>query len=279
MYVYENEEIPEPEMGDWIEDHPIFHQMGIAFGKGKTKKQIELIKRAFYAAVTQIDRQINRIIGTLIEEDMFDNTWIIFTADHGDNLGDHQLWSKSNFLKGSCNIPFIITPPYHGDDRIGDGWADTTNDAVVGLQDILPTLVDIANGTIPDNIDGKSLLPLIKDRTQSVRDVILGEFGAEGRRSLMVTDGNWKYIWYETEGFELLFHLEEDPNELHNLAKKEPEKRIELQNKLIDILSARENDPALDGQELKAKSPGLVLPRRRPKLNPAMAYEAPVGLH
>jgi arylsulfatase len=279
LYVYEHEDIPESVMGDWIEEHPVFHDMMRAYGKGKTQKQVELIKRAFFALITQIDRQINRIIGTLSEEGLLDNTWIIISSDHGENLGDHGLWSKSNFLKGSCNIPLIITPPYKGDDRIGTGWEGRTIDAVVGLQDILPTLVEIGNGKIPENIDGKSLLPLLKNNSQAVRDVILGELGPNGRRSLMVTDGKWKYIWYETDGKELLFHIADDPDEIHNLANKEIEKRKEYRSKLIDILSKRENDPALDGQELKAFSPGMEGTGKRPRISSHIDYEVPVGLH
>jgi arylsulfatase len=280
LYVYETESIPQPVVGEWAKEHPVMHNLSLAFGKGKTEKQIELIKRAFYALVTQIDRQINRIIGTLAEEGILDNTWIIFTSDHGDNLGDHNLWAKSNFLKGSCNIPLIITPPYKGDERIGDKWGNSTNDTVVGLQDILPTLVDIANGIIPENIDGKSLLSALKDRSKPVRNHILGEFGAEGRRTLMVTDGKWKYIWYEFDGYELLFHIENDPNELCNLIHSDQEKTVEWRKKLIDILTSRETDPALQNNQLFASSPGIKIPPgKRPRLNSFMAYESPVGLH
>ncbi|MCL7748472.1 sulfatase-like hydrolase/transferase [Halalkalibacter alkaliphilus] len=281
LYVYEGEEIPESAMGDWVEEHPIYHQMSLAFGKGKTKHQKEQAKRAFYASVTHIDRQINRIIGTLSEEGMLDNTWIVFTADHGDNLGDHNLWAKSTFLKGSCNIPLIITPPYQGDERLGTEWkAESINHSMVGLQDILPTLVDIGGGVIPEGIDGRSLLPLVKDTSQSVREFLLGEFGRDRHRTLMVTDRDWKYIWYETDGYELLFNIKEDPNELKNLVKKEPEKREEYRQKLISILTSREQDPAVEGEELKVTFPGSKAEKnKRPRINSFMAYESPVGHH
>ncbi|WP_227935303.1 sulfatase-like hydrolase/transferase [Alkalihalobacillus deserti] len=281
MYVYEREDIPESPIGDWAEDYPIYHQMGLSFGKNMTKNQIELAKRAFYASVTHIDRQINRILGTLSEEGILDNTWIIFTADHGDNLGDHNLWQKFNFLKGSCNIPLIIKPPYQGDQRLEDKWEpNSTNNTVVGLQDILPTLVDIGYGSIPEGIDGRSLLPLVKDNSKKVREVLLGELGKDGYRSFMVTDGEWKYIWYEEDGYELLFNIQDDPNEIYNLVQKEFEKRTEYRKKLINILSSREQDPAIDKNELKATSPGKkVVKGKRPRMNSYIAYESPVGHH
>lgn len=201
-------------------------------------------------------------------------------------MGDHHLWQKSNFLKGSCNIPLIITPPLRAkgdklDEYLGSQWMPgTVNHSVVGLQDIMPTILDLAGAEIPEHIDGKSLLPLVKDSTEAVREVILGEFGSNGRRSMMLTDGKWKYIWYEEDGFELLFNLEEDPNELRNLSSKEPWMREEWRRKLVDVLSGRENDPAVDGQQLKATSPGSKLsPMEIEKRVNSYPYRHPMGLH
>ena len=159
--MYEREEIPEPMIGDWVEEHPSFHTANIAFGEGKTTKQITLARQAYYALVTQVDRQINRIIGTLREEGILENTWFIFTSDHGDCLGDHHLWQKANFLNGACNIPFIITPPLNSeyDHLFNQEWIPgQVNQSVIGLQDILPTCLNIATGSIEEYRDGKSLL-------------------------------------------------------------------------------------------------------------------------
>ncbi|MEW9672466.1 sulfatase-like hydrolase/transferase [Ammoniphilus sp. 3BR4] len=290
LFMYERDKMPKPAVGDWVENHSIYNELNLSrFGKRKTDKQIELAHRAYYAMVTQVDRQINRIIGTLLEEGMLENTWFILTSDHGDNLGDHHLWQKANFLKGACNIPFIITPPLRRENfeqTLGKEWIPgTVSDSVVGLQDILPTCLNIAQATVPEHVDGKCLLPLVKDSASSVRDIILGEYREHGRkdgyRSMMVTDGNWKYIWYEEDGEDLLFHIEEDPNELRNLSLEEPEIREEWRSKLVNLLSRRENDRAVEGKQLKAVYPGCKMSEteKAKRLSSYFTHKTPVGLH
>ncbi|MFC7392097.1 sulfatase-like hydrolase/transferase [Scopulibacillus cellulosilyticus] len=285
LYLYDRDDMPSPVIGDWADKHPAFHQLELSFDEQMTDKQIDLAYRAYFALVTQVDRQINRIIGTLREEGMLENTWFVFTSDHGDNLGDHHLWQKSNFLNGSCHIPLIITPPLRAegdqlDELLGPNWVPgKVNNSVVGLQDILPTLCDIAGAEIPDHVNGKSLLPLVKDPTDRVRDTILGEYGNTGRRSLMLTNSEWKYIWYEEDGFELLFNILDDPNETRNLASKELNILEKWRNRLIDILSRRENDPAVSGKPLAGSSIGyeLSLIEKEKRIN-TYPYYHPMGL-
>lgn len=286
LSIYSQDKMPEPVKGDWNDNHPIHHEIEKSFGEQLTKKQVDLAYRGYYALVTQVDRQINRIIGTLREEGMLDNTWFIFTSDHGDNLGDHGLWQKSNFLKGSTNIPFIITPPLRKagmeqDDGLHSEWVPgQMNDSVIGLQDILPTCCELAGAEIPDDIDGKSLLPLIQGKRESVRETILGEFGSQGRRSFMLTDGIWKYIWYEEDGAELLFHIEKDPNEMKNLVSIDVDVKAEWRKKLTEELSVREDDPACEGGQLTIPSSTKKLSaREREERVNTYPYFHPMGYH
>lgn len=262
--LYDENEMREPVMGDWIQEHPLLHQkiLGTFQGENKTKKEIALAYRAYCALITQVDRQINRIIGTLREEGMLENTWFILTSDHGDNMGDHQLWGKNNFLRGACQIPFIVTPPTKGnlDHIMGENWEPgQTTDAVVGLQDILPTCLDIAGAEIPRDIDGKSLLPVVLDLNGHVRKHILGEIGYEGVRTFMVTDGIWKYIWYEEDGAELLFKIDTDPNELKDWSKTSKDEIGKWRAILIHILNLREDDRAVKANQLNPSRPGQTL--------------------
>lgn len=256
LLLYNENEMREPVLGDWLENHSHFHQvnLGMSNGENKTKKEIALAHKAYYALITQVDRQISRIIGTLREEGMLENTWFIFTSDHGDNMGDHQLWGKRNFLRGSCQVPFIIAPPTKGnlDHLMGKAWMPgVVSQAVVGLQDIMPTCLDIAGIEIPNGLDGKSLLPLVHQPNETVRDTILGEMGVPGSRSLMLTDGKWKYIWYEQDGAELLFHIAQDPYEVADLSRKNREELENWREKLIQILTKRENDRAVIDNQLQ----------------------------
>jgi len=137
LILYEGVEMPRPVRGDWADGHSAYHAAALEQYRTLTDRDRELAYRAFFALVTQVDRQINRIIGTLREEGMLENTWFIFTSDHGDSMGDHGLWAKSNFFRGSCNIPLIIAPPVKGDldAHAGEGWQPgTTRSAVVGCR-------------------------------------------------------------------------------------------------------------------------------------------------
>lgn len=264
LLIYDESEMPEPMIGDWVKDAPIFHQTNLAVSQGddKKKKEIALAYRAYYGLITQVDRQINRIIGTLREEGLLENTWFIFTSDHGDSMGDHQLWGKRTFLKGSTQIPFIITPPTKGD---LDQWMESDwkpgeiSSAVVGLQDILPTCLAIAGIPIPERLDGKNLLPVVHKPETKVRETILGEIGHPGDRSFMLTDGLWKYIWSEADGRELLFQIKEDPDELINLANGETNDLKKWRSKLIERLRERSDDRAVKDNQLNPSNPGMNL--------------------
>lgn len=282
LYVYGQAPMPTPVLGDWTDRHPQFHRKKMAqlSGEEMTDLRQQLAYRAYYASVTHVDRQINRIIGTLREEGMLDNTWLIFTSDHGDSLGDHGLWAKSNFLRGACNIPLVITPPPRGDldaDVAPDWMPGRTVPAVVGLQDLLPTCAELAGADVQQPVDGKSLLPIVRQSAGSVRASIVGEFGNIGTRSLMVTDGQWKYIWYEQDGMELLFDIASDPNEMHDLAALLPDIRDGYAGKLTALLAARGNDPAVLDGVLSPAEPGKQLSAL--KLARLANDRLPRGLH
>ncbi len=260
LYMYENDDIPEPTIGDWADRHSVYHQRNLAwFGdEPRSRKQQKLAYKGFYALITQVDRAINRILGTLREEGLAKNTWIIFTSDHGDNMGDHHLWIKMSFTQGACRIPMIITPPTRGDldQLVAPEWLPgQVSQATVGLQDLLPTCLDIAGIPIPEKLDGKSMLPLVLNPKAKIRDEILGEFGPIGKRSLMLTGGTWKYIWFEEDGEELLFHIAKDTNEKNDLSRIHSEITAIWRGKLVTQLALRQDDPAVNDEMLVATNP------------------------
>ena len=210
--------------GDWNEDLPYALEVVQAFWPSMSAKQLEAMRRAFYAQCTLIDHQLRLVIGTLREHGILDNTIIAFTSDHGDMLGDHNLFGKRVMLSGSTNIPLILVGA-EGDDRLKHGAVDNR---LAGIQDIMPTLLDLTGVECPNTCTGRSLV-------SGPRRKHLYCEALEGPLSMrMVVNENWKLIWYPAGNDFQLFNRSDDPNETRNLAGMEKYK--EVQNRLTDTL-------------------------------------------
>ncbi|MCZ6672638.1 MAG: sulfatase-like hydrolase/transferase, partial [Verrucomicrobia bacterium] len=219
-------EIDRPYLGSWTqEEDPCFSlQVGFDGGKKFTPEQIRGARLAFYALCTQIDHQLRVVIGTLREEGMLDNTIICFTSDHGDMLGNHNMWAKRLFYENSANVPMLLMG-VKGDERTGHHRVD---DRLVGWQDIMPTLLDLSGIEIPDTVEGISMVG------EKKRDWFYGEIDEGPRAARMIRDGRYKFIYYSTGNYSQLFDLEEDPNELNNLADS-PD-HADILDRLTEIL-------------------------------------------
>ena len=183
--------------------------------KPATDDEIRNARHAYYANVSYFDSKIGELVRTLDEIGELDNTIIIITADHGDMLGERDLWYKMNFFEHSGRVPMIMAGP-----GIAQGQIDTP----CSLVDILPTMVDIASSTgtakpvYGQPIDGRSLWPMAQTGTGDDGDAI-GEYCAEmtGDPVYMIRRGAYKYIHCDGDA-PLLFDIKNDPRELVNLA-------------------------------------------------------------
>ncbi|MCP4331143.1 MAG: choline-sulfatase [Gammaproteobacteria bacterium] len=185
------------------------------------EQEIINARRAYYGNVSYIDEWVGRLRATLDDCGMADNTTILFTADHGDMLGEFGLWYKMSFREWSNRIPLIVHQPGRFEPR--------RVAAPVAQVDVLPTLVDIAAdaevGQPPAPIDplhGRSLLPLCDGDASNDPDACVSEYLGEGTAApmLMIRRGKYKYICCSTDP-EQLFDLENDPFELYNLVDHE----------------------------------------------------------
>jgi arylsulfatase A-like enzyme len=167
-----------------------------------------MARHAFYALCTHIDHSMRVLIGTLREEGLLDNTIICFTSDHGDMLGNHSMWAKRVFYECSANIPMVLLGTA-GDERIGFNRVD---DRLVGWQDVMPTLLDLAGVDIPDSVEGVSMVG------EEKREWFYGEVGEDDHATRMIHDGRYKLIYYSVGNCRQLFDLEADPQELTDLA-------------------------------------------------------------
>jgi arylsulfatase A-like enzyme len=173
------------------------------------------IRAAYWAMCDLIDAQVGRLLAVLKETDQIDDTIVIFASDHGEMLGDHNLWRKTYAYEGSSNIPFFIVPP-----ATMNRPARRIADEVVELRDIMPTLLDAAGVFIPPTVDGRSVLGLLDAPAQDWRTYIHGEhcmcYSTE-QEMQYVTDGRRKFIWLPRINVEQFFDLEADPGECCNL--------------------------------------------------------------
>jgi arylsulfatase A-like enzyme len=241
---YEQKPLPPPALGEWAErEDPDRSGLRASFGRGRVDAvQSDRARRAYFALISQIDAQLNRVLLELKDQGVDHNTLILFLSDHGELLGDHNLWAKALPYDGSARIPCILRPP--------PSWGlrgQRVNQNVVELRDVLPTLVEAAGGVVPASVEGRSLLPFVHGGDDpGWRTYVHGEheFGDESNHWL--TDGTEKYIWFPHRGVELLFDLVADPRELRNLASAQPDRTAVWRDRLLAHL-----DPA-DSARLRA---------------------------
>ena len=167
----------------------------------------------YYGLVNHIDDQLQRLLEAYFVYGgprSKDPLWIIFTSDHGEMLGDHHLFRKSLAYESSSHIPFFISGR-------NVPIKPTSSRALVCLEDVLPTLLDLAGVPIPDDVDGKSLKPVLTGEVPTVREHIHGEHSGGFANHFIVYE-RYKYIWFAKTNEEQIFDLQDDPHELQDLS-------------------------------------------------------------
>lgn len=211
----------------------------------RTEYSVKVNRQEYFALITHMDDQIGRILDDLKASGKADNTYIIFTADHGLAVGHHGLSGKQNMYDHSVRVPFLVVGP--------DVKPGSRIDTPVYLQDLMATSLDIA-GASADTVDFKSLLPLLRGESTDHYDAI---YGAYMNRQRMITIGDWKLISYPTAKVERLFNVKKDPNEMNDLAgNPEYSSKLEKMRNALAELSEEMNDPQINGGGRKKKNAG-----------------------
>jgi hypothetical protein len=190
--------------------------------QGEERLEARRFRELYYAAISLVDKGVGMVLDKLDELGLSDNTLVIYTSDHGEMLGDLGLMQKQLPYDGSVRVPFIVRFP-------SCIKANTTSDAFVDLNDILPTALDAAGidvATIAEQHGLKHGFPgssVLTDHGGRDRSLQYAEFGnlvePLASRWIMLRDARWKYIyWFGDNGLEELFDLESDPHEYNNLA-------------------------------------------------------------
>lgn len=252
---YLNKSLPDLPLGDWVDfdlprpsfDSPI----------PQDSVQIDLARRAYYAQISHLDFQLNRMLMALFSAGELANTAIVFTSDHGDMLYDHHQVAKSVPFDGSARIPLMIRPPA-GSRKAGFQLGQSIDD-VVELRDLLPTFCDIAKKDVPDGVDGRSLINLCKGEANNWREFIHGEHTLRERSTQWVTDGKEKYVWFSQTGRELLFDLVEDPQELRDVSNTRQARTSYWRARLVESLDGREEGFVQNGELVAGQQQQPVL--------------------
>ena len=206
------------------------------------------ILAGYFTAITEMDRNIGRIIDWLEEKGLRDNTLILFTGDNGMNMGHHGLYGKGNasspmnMYDSSVKVPAIMNWPA----EIEQG---RTSSAMLSHYDLMPTLLEITGCVNPnaDTLPGKSFVPIMRGETDSVRDdvVLFDEYGPVR----MIRSDSWKYVHRYPYGPHELYDLRTDPGECYNLADTP-----EFQEQIAEMRSRLEqwfltySNPSVDGR-------------------------------
>ncbi len=180
-----------------------------------TAEHVRTARHAYYGMTSYIDDKVGRIMQTLNDAGLADDTIVIFTADHGEMMGERGMWYKQAMFENSCRVPMIVVDPR----RRGNA----TSASNVSLVDLLPTMMDLAcDGQAPEPVsplDGRSLVPLMNESNAPWDNAVLSEYTGEGTCApvRMLRRDSYKLIYTHTENSQL-YDLATDPLELTNLA-------------------------------------------------------------
>ena len=231
--------------------HPLLKELSKKFQNEKnftemrfpelTEKDIKNIKSVYFGMCAEVDHNIGKILNALESSDQINNTMIIFTSDHGEMLGENNLWGKLGWWDSSYRIPLIIHVPGQQHAFIND---------MTESVDLAPTILDWLGAEIPLDWNGRSLLKHIKNQKNEIppKDYVVFDYDFREWTSFVknkklapeecnlsvIRTTKWKYVHFPSMP-SLLFNMEEDPYEVHNLSNLTKYQSIknELLSKLL----------------------------------------------
>ena len=266
LYMDRLRDVDVAQIRDWAEQFGIWQPVSGIDSKTGTIPIDEMRRMlaGYYGLVTHIDHQISRFLIHLQEHDQLQNSIIVFTSDHGDQLGEHALFRKGYPYQGSIHIPFIVYDP--GECLMPKEDMKSEVNEIIELRDVLPSLVDFATGDQVSQVDGQSIKPLMTRKPVKVNwrhylhgEHVLGDFSNHYILALP-----WKYVWYSQTGVEQLFHLENDPQEQRDLVVEEKYQEVveRLRATLIQELMNRPEGFVKNGKLVAGVQQSPVLPER-----------------
>lgn len=191
----------------------------------------------YYAATSYTDAQVGKVLRTLDELGLTENTIVVLWGDHGWHLGDHGMWCKHTNYEQAARIPLIISTP--------NGPRGLASQALVETVDLYPTLAELAGVQSPPEIDGRSFANVVRQPNLPAREFVQHVYPRGGRLGRAIRDSRYRLVEWKTPGnpaesaeFEL-YDYQTDPLETQNLAALRPETTLSLREKLAQLPEAK----------------------------------------
>ncbi len=196
-----------PPVEDWLTPAAAAHRAATVRAEQVLPDEVVAeIRAAYYGKISHIDDWIGRLLATVEQRGWSDKTAVLFWSDHGEMLGDRNLYYKGVFYEASSKVPLIMRLP----DRAGSG---SERSQLASLVDLFPTLLELGGCEPRPGEFGRSLIPLVADAGAAHHDVVCSEFDAR----TMIRDDRFKLV-VDAAGEALeLYDMDEDPGETQNL--------------------------------------------------------------
>lgn len=203
-----------------VESQPLnYHHLRRGFGVVETDPQMVKLGRELYYGLTNwFDDELGKVLAALRASDVADNTVIIYTTDHGENLGEHHLWWKNCLYDTAAKVPLIVRWP--------ERWkGGQRRSGVCSHLDLVQTIAQIGGAHLPEDCDGDSLCGWMDDPAAAWKDMAVSEYYAHNIASgyAMIRQGRYKYVYHTRMNDQYgpqrqLFDMVADPDEFNNLA-------------------------------------------------------------
>ena len=182
-------------------------------------EDVAITRRQYCGAIELIDDHIGLILDALEKRGMADNTYIIYSSDHGEMLGDHGLYTKSVPYEAALRVPLAVAGPGIEGGRVSD--------ALVEWLDLNPTMCELAGLRAQEDIDARSIVPVLNGEATEHRTEALSRI----TNFMLVRTRRHRFVQHVNDKVEL-YDLEADPDELHNIAQEDRDTKIELRTRL-----------------------------------------------
>ncbi len=222
---------------DVEEDRRDIPPAALASGKKEQDEMSEATAReaiqAYDASISFMDAQVGKVMAALDRLGLSDNTIIMFTSDHGYHVGEHGLWQKMSLFEESARVPLIVVAP-------GLGRSGSVVSTPVSHVDLAPTLLESCGLSLPEGLQGQSLLPMLQDpqhvgRGWALTHVTRGG-GDKQKHGYSIRTARWRYTeWDEGRGGVELYDHDADPRERDNLAHASHPKKGRQQDVLSEL--------------------------------------------